>query len=398
MPKLTKRFIDALKSTAPKGQWFADDECEGFYMVVFPSGKKSFWARYRVAGRRGKVKIGKYGQLTVEDARKRAKAVISEALAGRDPAETKKKAKAMPTWKEWAEERVKDAGPPDSTKPNAPPPEPRLKDWRKYRFHLRWAGEQGWDSLPLNSITRDDVQVLFNRYTKRSVVGANRWLAGVRKAFSDAVKLGYIGTNPASHFKLNRESAGRERVLTPEEMQRLRAAVAKMADPVPRVAFELLILTGARLSEVLRARWDDFHLDDDPPTWTIPKAKSGRRESIVLPAEAVAALRAAPRTASPLVVPRAGAPLRPRADLRREWDALKAAAKLVEVRIHDLRRSFGKRVTQTSGLHMASRVLRHSSIKITEGHYSPIDSHAQAEAMAKATAALYPFPKRKGGR
>ena len=63
----------------------------------------------------------------------------------------------------------------------------------------------------------------------------------------------------------------------------------------------------------------------------------------------------------------------PRTDLKKPWAALREAAKIgADVGIHDLRRSYGLRVTLALGIFAASKLLRHSDSRITEKVYAPL--------------------------
>ena len=77
-----------------------------------------------------------------------------------------------------------------------------------------------------------------------------------------------LTTNPAAYVKKNREGEPRARVLSGDEFTAVVAAVNAIEDPYVRTAFHLLIETGARKSEVLRAHWEDFDLDAG--TWLTP--------------------------------------------------------------------------------------------------------------------------------
>lgn len=79
-------------------------------------------------------------------------------------------------------------------------------------------------------------------------------------------------------------------------------------------------------------------------------------------------------------------------DLFREWADLRDAAKLDDVVIHDLRRTFGARIARTAGLHVASRLLRHKDIKVTESVYAPIDESTLRDAL-KNGGEVVQFPK-----
>jgi integrase len=90
-----------------------------------------------------------------------------------------------------------------------------------------------------------------------------------------------------------------------------------------------------------------------------------------------------------------------RADLRNEWDAIRTAASLTDVNIHDLRRTFGLEATRTLGLNVASKLLRHSDPRITAHVYAPEEFpelRKATEAISKKRAAVLPFPASGQGR
>jgi integrase len=85
---------------------------------------------------------------------------------------------------------------------------------------------------------------------------------------------------------------------------------------------------------------------------------------------------------------------RPKGDLKGPWERLRDEAKLEDVRIHDIRRSFGLEVAKAAGLHVASKLLRHSSIKITEQVYAPLGIEDLRAAVEKRADVLH-FPDQK---
>ncbi|KZD25513.1 tyrosine-type recombinase/integrase [Tardiphaga robiniae] len=109
MTKLTKRTVDAIKPT--EGElvlW--DDELPGFGLRAKSSGAKSFIVQYRNAnGRSRRLTVGRYGVLTVEEARKAAKLALAEVVKGSDPAESRKLARGAMTIEELAAEYMDEA-------------------------------------------------------------------------------------------------------------------------------------------------------------------------------------------------------------------------------------------------------------------------------------------------
>lgn len=96
--KLNKRTIDAIAAPG-KGQAFAwDTEIKGFGVRVGSTGAKTFVIQYANAeGRLRRVKIGRFGVLTVEQARDLAKIKLGTVAAGQDPAEEKRRARSDAT-------------------------------------------------------------------------------------------------------------------------------------------------------------------------------------------------------------------------------------------------------------------------------------------------------------
>jgi integrase len=149
------------------------------------------------------------------------------------------------------------------------------------------------------------------------------------------------GSNPVRHVAKYHEDK-RERYLTRQELQRLGAVLADAQDrsienPFVIAAIGLLVLTGARLSEILTLRWD--HVDLENQVLRLPDSKTGAK-LIYLNAAAIKLLRGMPRMqANPYVIAgkKPGARL---INLQKPWRRIRARASLPDVRIHDLRHSF----------------------------------------------------------
>ena len=335
--------------------------------MAYPK-RVSFFVRYRANGRRRTVKIGDYPATMPEDARKAALSILGAASKGEDEAQKRKDARETATastkritFAAWRETYFAEA-----TR--------RLKSPVQVARYLRMAGA-AWDARPVEEITTRDVEAFRNRLAETGgATQANRWLATIAASFMAALRLGHIEKNPAALVRHLPENAPRQRVLSADEEKRFRAAVASEADPFVRVAFTLLLDTGARLSEVLHARRGDLTLDKTHAgTWRIPSPKAGRPQVVPILEGVGKIVDATPEIEGcPFLVPGKNG-IAHRVDLKKPWARLKAAANIgADVHVHDLRRSFGLRVTLAQGIFAASKLLRHSTSRITEAVYAPL--------------------------
>ena len=379
--KLTKKMIDALpKATNPRGERYYDPFLKGFGIVVYSSGTKSFFVEYGPSNGRRRKTLGAYGPLTPSQARSQAEELIFGIRKGNDPLDEQTRERGKTTFRAWAEAYLKDLKArrlrirPDNKRP--------ISEDQRY---LEWAWE-AWGNKPIDKVTVDDVAKLFQSIIDRGkLTAANRFLASVRACMQAAWRAEKIRENPAARVKPLPENSPRSRVLTDEEFAKLCDAVndkTVLPDPYTRVAFRLLIEIGARLSEVLRARWENLDLEN--MLWHLPSTKSGKPQIIPLVAGTVAMLDQLGRI-GPYVIPGKD-PEKPRYDLKRPWAKLQEVVGIQDVKIHDLRRTFGLQVAKTAGLHAASKLLRHSDIRVTEQVYAPLgvdDLRAALEAREK---------------
>ena len=88
MSRLTKRAVDALEKPKSGQSFLWDGELRGFGVRVVPSGLKTFVVQYRnPEGKSRRIKIGRFGVKTVEEARELAKVKLGRVADGVDPAE-----------------------------------------------------------------------------------------------------------------------------------------------------------------------------------------------------------------------------------------------------------------------------------------------------------------------
>ena len=212
---------------------------------------------------------------------------------------------------------------------------------------------------------------------------ANRALAVISKMFNLAEKWGDRpqGSNPCRHVEKYRERK-RERLLSEVELFRLGDALASYdGSPFVVAAVKLLVFTGARLSEVLGLRWE--WIDFERGEARLPDSKTGAK-TLHLPPPALEVLMNLPRVeGNPYVIVGAisGARL---VNLQKPWRAIRKAARLDDVRLHDLRHAFASVAAASGmGLPIIGKMLGHTQPATTARY-----AHLASDPVKAAAAAV----------
>ena len=151
----------------------------------------------------------------------------------------------------------------------------------------------------------------------------------------------------------------------------------------------MLILTGARLREILDSKWE--HVDWERGLLLLPDSKTGKKTIYLSPAALTVFSDLSKVEGNPFIIPGAvprkdsvkskkGMGAAPRADLKKPWAAISRAAKLEGVRIHDLRHTYAAIGAGASlGLPMIGKLLGHSQ-PATTARYAHLDSDPMHKA------------------
>lgn len=218
---------------------------------------------------------------------------------------------------------------------------------------------------PLQDISRNGVEIWLGLLAAKGLAPAtcNRILSVFKSVCSLAVIWGVLPVSPCMGIAPFPSRQLRERYLTQHEARRLLQALH--ASPrLEAKALQLLLLTGARKSEILKARWE--HLQLDRHLLTVPLSKSNRPRYIVLSDEAVAVIRNLPRRPDcPWLFPGRTAS-RPLSDIYLFWNQLRRQLNLADVRIHDLRHTFASILVNAGhSLYEVQRLLGHHDPRTT---------------------------------
>ncbi|MED5546004.1 MAG: site-specific integrase [Pseudomonadota bacterium] len=358
MPAIT-RGLATNPPAVPEGKAklrLFDDKLTGFIMEVRTSGTITFYVRYRDArNRQREVRLGKLGDITVEQARRRAQELRAEASLGGDPAGDRDRLRSVPTFGQFVEERY------------LPFAKERLRSYTDHEGFYRLRLKGLWGNRPLDEVRPHEVADLQDRLRRAGLANAtvNRYVAFVRRVFNLALRWeAYQGRNPAQHAEMRREH-NRERFLTETELRALFMALRSEPNKSAAHALAFLAATGARRGEALGAKWE--HIDYDRRLWTVPVSKSGRRRHIPLSDAALAILeRQRPWAPGTHIFPGSD-PDKALADPSKAWRRAKEMAGLdKDLRIHDLRHTFASTlVGKGRSLHEVGTLLGHSQISMT---------------------------------
>jgi integrase len=329
--KITKRAVAQL-SAGSSDVLLWDAELKGFGVRCRPSGAKYYVLKVRIGGRQRWLTIGRHGSpWTPDSARREALRVLGLKAAGTDPATARDRQRRAATVAELADRFLREHVVRHC--------KPRTRE--EYLRAVNGYIKPGLGHHKITDLTRADVAQFHHQHRDRPYQ-ANRSLAVLSKMMNLADAWGLrMDSNPCRHLKKYRERK-RERYLTKEELQRLGAALSnaernRTESCFVIAAIGLLVLTGARLTEVLTLRWD--YVDLENQVLRLPDSKTGAK-LIYLNDAATRLLRTMPRmVANPFVIAgkKQGARL---INLQKPWRRIRAAANLDDVRIHDLRHSF----------------------------------------------------------
>jgi integrase len=378
MPKVQLSNTFALTAHCPEGKSkidYWDTITTGFCLEVRSSGGRTWYLRYQdVHGSQRQHKIGVYGDLTFDQARKEAKRLRSEVVLGGDPAAKKEAIKAIPTYADLAAQHLAHA-------------KTYQRSYGSTEMNIRRHVIPRWGKVRLSDIHQRDVAQWLNEKAGEGLSPGT--IEKIRATFSRSFALALqwdvpgLVRNPVTGIKRPPLNNSRERFLTGEESKRLQNAVAASRNKSLPAIVGLLLLTGARVSELLNAEWR--HVDLDRRAWLIPTSKTGKHRYVPLSQAAIDIINGLHRVGRCeylLPNPKTGKPF---TEIKHAWQKARDDAGLPGLRIHDLRHSAASNMVNSGvDLFAVGKVLGHASYQSTQrySHLANDTLLAAAEAGA----------------
>lgn len=378
--KLTQQSVGKLEPPSPRVDKdgksrhaqviYYDNKTVGLGVRVSSSGSRT-WVYYRkVYGRPELRTLGRWPGLTLGKAREFADDLNGKiAKRKADPRAAEREERGQRTLGATFANYLEDC-------------KLRNRTWReKEALYSLWL--KRWENRPLNSITQDDARKLRDQSGKsgrrnvrdrsgkimqRRAGGphaANHVLALMHHLYNWAGLSG--GDNPA-HGVNKFPSPARDRFLQPDELPRFFQALHEHSNPMLRDFFLLTLLTGARRGNMLSMCWLDINFDRG--TWTIPGEQHKNSDPVTVPlhpaAQQILESRLEVVNGSPWVFPVAASRSGHLEEPKKAWEAIKKKTGLHDLRIHDLRRTFGSyQAAANISLHTIGKSLGHRSGEAT---------------------------------
>lgn len=391
---LTAKAVEAAKPRETRYE-IPDARIAGLFLVVQPTGAKSWAWRYRLAGKPKKLTLGPVlaersedrapqigGAHTLAEARAACEKAAQALAEGGDPAALKQAdVHASREGTDTVDHALNEYLRLHVEKENRANTIASVISFLNLHVKPAWAGKK------LKAIAAKDVRALIRKVaepvekcgrTRGGPVAARRGHAVLSRFFTWCVREGMIPASPVIGTGAPSSPTPRDRVLTDDEIRLIWKAADRMASPFGPM-FRLLLLTGQRREEVAGMRWAEIeNIGSASPLWVIPaaRAKNGKPHAVPLPPEAVTILQAVPRMVNPdtgkeseFVFTTTGkTPVsgysKAKARLDREMADLAGddADQIPAWRLHDLRRTVASGLARIGQpIHVVEAVLNHRS-------------------------------------
>jgi integrase len=346
----------------------------GLYLIVQPSGAKSWAVRCRLRNKGRKFTIGTYPGISLAEARAKAGEVLGLVKKGIDPTIALREDEEQDDF--FAEVArafiIRYAIGPKGRG------QPRNRSWdQQGRLLGLRPSKKGddlvvieaglvdrWGKRRLSDIRRNEIIAALDDIADHAPIQANRTFSCLHAMFAWALGRYRLAENPCKGVEPPAEERSRDRVLTDDELKRVWLAAGDLGWPFGPIV-KLLILTGQRRQEVGGMEWSEIDLERK--VWTLPRGrvKNDNGHEVPLSPAALEIIEQLPRKGKqPRLVfcTMRGKTPRPPSGFHRAKDRLDALSGVEQWRIHDLRRTVASGLAALkTPVVVVEKILNHSS-------------------------------------
>lgn len=374
-----KSILDNLElPTLSDRATYLDKKVNGLQIKITSSGIKTFCVRKRLQdGKVTRITLGRYPDMSIEQARKEATRINALIVDGVNPNEKTNLSKLEISLENLFDQFLSQR----RNKRVAYLAEKTLKTYR-YDFKNHFSK---WGKKKLSEFKDTDFIKLHTEIGLKHPTSANRIIAMASSLFSYAIDLKlFKGENPAKNIKKFPETK-RDRFLQSDELPAFFNALSEEPNETLRDFFLVSLLTGARRSNVCSMKWEDIHLERCE--WRIPFTKNGELHTVTLTEEVVEILKSRKGCNETWVFPGCGASGH-LVEPKKAWKRILNRASIDNLRIHDLRRTLGSWQAKTgASLVIVGKSLNHKSPSTT-AIYARLDLDPVRESVTRATNAM----------
>lgn len=359
LPNLTKKLVESITPQA-KDIILWDSKIVGLGVKVTSHGRRVYLLKYRTQdGRQRKPTIGIHGQITCEQAKKIALEWLAEKTKGGDPSSKRQTTRQSPTVSDLCHKYIF-----EHSKAHK-----KARSIELEEFYIRKYIRPLIGSLKTISVTKADVSKL-HISMKATPTQANRILQTLSKMFNLAETWGLRPpySNPVKGIQRYKEES-RERFLTDGEIQTLIQTLDRLEKDKSESIYilnliRLLMLTGARLSEIRTAKWE--WVDFKNGLLNLPDSKTGKKTIYLSPA-ALQVLENTPQQKDNPYIILGHIKGHALHNAQKPWRRIRQLAGLEGLRIHDLRHTFASLcIAQGFSLQMVAKLLGHADTRMSE--------------------------------
>jgi integrase len=372
----TKTELAKVATPAAGYDVYHDTSVEGLVLLVYSTGGFRFYVYKKIDGKPVRIKVGKYPDMSVEAARKKAQDILGAIARGERPTSKPEQKPAGISlghmFAHYIDEYCKH----------------HCTTWKatSANFNRYFAD---WLERAADTISHNDVQQMVNKLgAERGHHTANRAFDDLRAVLTWGRKHGYFQADNPCDGVTKFKTRSRERFLTPDEFEKFFTALKAERNIAFRDYVYLSLFTGARQANVLSMRWEDINFELG--LWRIPITKNKESQTLPLTNLALQVLvdrRDKNKESEEWVFPSdsaCGHIVEP----KKAWWKFLDKCGIEDLRLHDLRRTLGSYMAMNNqSLQIIGKVLGHKSPAATQ-IYSRLAFDPLRQAMENAQASM----------